>query len=282
MTFDLVIGNPPYQESHNTGSPIWQNFVLRNLNLVCGGGRMAMIHPPRWRGVGMTNPRSVGELGKILKSLDMEWLEIHDHDAGKRMFGVGTRFDVYVLRKDSTPGFETEIEDERGGIRRACLREMDSVPNFECGDLDSLLAKDGEERVVVLLDRAKYQAIPANSWMSREQSDEFRFPCVYSIGADGNPAFKWSNEDRGHFGIPKVIIQVWHAAGPPIVDADGEFGMTQTAAGIADDPEVLPLIAKAMDSPRFRECMQAVQFDTYKWNAHVIRLLRKDFWRVLL
>ena len=280
MRFDLAIGNPPYQESHNTGSPIWQNFIVRNLEILEDGGGLAQIHPPRWRGTGTTNPRLVGELGGILKSMDMEWLAVHDLDEGRRVFGAGTMFDAYVLRKESTPGFETEIECG-GETRRERIGGMEFVPNFPCPDLDLILAKEGEERVDVLLDRSMYQAMPANGWMARERSDEFPHPCVYSINADGEPVLRWSSEDRGHFGIPKAIFQVWNAQAPAIVDSAGDYGMTQSIAGIVDSPENLQGIAAAMGGHRFRECMRAVQFDSNKWNIHVIRLLRKDFWRRL-
>ena len=39
VKYDLIIGNPPYQKSQGTGSPIWQEFVNDALdNLVRGGG----------------------------------------------------------------------------------------------------------------------------------------------------------------------------------------------------------------------------------------------------
>lgn len=36
--FDVVVGNPPYQSSSNTGNPIWPKFVEMALNISDGGG----------------------------------------------------------------------------------------------------------------------------------------------------------------------------------------------------------------------------------------------------
>ena len=238
-----------------------------------------MIHPPRWRGAGTTNPRKVGEVGRTLKSMDIEWLSMHTIEDGQKNFGAGTRYDMYIVRKSNTPGFVTEIRDENGNIVHECIKGMDFIPNCKFGLVQDLMAKEDEERVNVLFSISKYQAIVQHEWMSKEKTKEFCYPCLYSIKDDGSLTFKWSKEDRGHFGIPKVIFQVWHAAGPPYADHEGQYGMTQHAAAIVDDPGNLDLIAKAMDSDGFREVMKSCQFTTEKWNRQIIERFRKDFWK---
>ena len=89
-------------------------------------------------------------------------------------------------------------------------------------------------------------------------------------GADGKPI---------HFGVPKVIFGLWHGAGIPFVDAEGKYGMSDTAGAVADDPETLPMIAAAMDSERFRAAMKAARFGDREWNWNAMSLLRRDFWR---
>ena len=90
---------------------------------------------------------------------------------------------------------------------------------------------------------------------------------------------RWSNVDKGHFGVPKVIFQVWHAVGVPYADHKGEYGMTQNAAAIIDDPSNLDDIAKAMNSDEFRKIMETVQFTSRKWDRQIVELFRKDFWK---
>ena len=54
LKFDIVIGNPPYQEKVGPAKTeeIWPDFVVDGLDLLVEGGRLAMIHPPAWRGGG--------------------------------------------------------------------------------------------------------------------------------------------------------------------------------------------------------------------------------------
>lgn len=238
-----------------------------------------MIHPPRWRGVGTTNPRKVGEVGKKLKSMDIEWLSIHSITDGQKNFSAGTRYDMYIARKSNTPGFITEIRDENGEVIEKCIKDMDFIPNCNFDLIQDLIAKEGEERVDVLFSISMYQPIPRNKWMSKEKTSEYRHPCIYSIRDDGRLMLRWSNVDKGHFGVPKVIFQVWHAVGVPYADHKGKYGMTQNAAAIIDDPSNLDNIAKAMNSDEFRKIMETVQFTSRKWDRQIIELFRKDFWK---
>ena len=55
MKFDIVVGNPPYQERKegNTHSKsIWPEFVECSLKILKEDGTLAMIHPPSWRNMG--------------------------------------------------------------------------------------------------------------------------------------------------------------------------------------------------------------------------------------
>ena len=94
-------------------------------------------------------------------------------------------------------------------------------------------------------------------------------------------ANKIQKNDEGkdyHFGIPKVIFSIWRDSGVPYPDIKGEYGLCQEAAAIVDDVENLKLIAKAMDSERFRTIMESVVF-TRGWNRKVVELFRRDFWK---
>ena len=291
MKFDAAIGNPPYQRVANAGSPIWQDFALRNLGHVRKGGKIAMIHPPGWRGGGRPSMASIGEVRRELREIDMEWISMTSmKDCGKVFRGIAIPFDVYVARKESTPDFATEIECTDGSSIRENIKGRDFVPNFDFAAVDGLIAGRGEERVNFLRGDASLGA--KQEWMSAEKGGEFVHPCVWTISANrearsergGRLSCFWSNTKNppagtGHFGVPKAIFIAWQRAGIPYADADGELGLGEHAAAIADEPENIPKIAAAMDSPGFRRIMESVQFGTHEWNMGVIRSLRKDFWK---
>lgn len=48
MKFDVVIGNPPFQDSHRSGNPLWPLFIKKGFELVNEAGYVGLIAPGRW------------------------------------------------------------------------------------------------------------------------------------------------------------------------------------------------------------------------------------------
>lgn len=294
IKFDFVIGNPPYQEAANIGNPIWQDFVQLGLDVLKAGGKMGMIHPPEWRGIGRTKARSMEKIRQSLKDTDIEWISMTSkQDCGKVFVGKATPFDVYVTRKSNTSNFVTKIEGTDGSVTDVCIKGMDFIPSFNFEEVNSLVAKSEEERVEFVYESSPYHT--SKSWMSDKETKKFCYPCVYSISAEeslrdkdgGKLTCHYSSTKTPpvkkkydkHFGVPKVIFGKSHESGIPFVDHKGEYGMTEFIAAIVAPPPHLELIAKAMDGSRFRKIMDAVRFNTEDWNKNVIPLFRKDFWK---
>ena len=81
------------------------------------------------------------------------------------------------------------------------------------------------------------------------------------------------------YSSPKVMFGISQSAGVPILDLEGKYGMTEFIMGIKDEPEVLPFIATALNSDKFRGAMKLVQYTTAEWDRRIMELLRKDFWK---
>ena len=292
--FDYVVGNPPYQENSNVGFSIWPDFVHLGFNVLKKSGKLAMIHPPRWRGIGRGRSSNMTNVSKLLKDMDIEWLSMTSaQDCGRVFPGASIPFDIYVARKSNTPGFVTEVHGTDGNADNTCIKDMMLIPNFGLEEARRLLAAEGEERVDYRHSFSKFKA--DQPWMSKEKKGKFVHPCVWSIskkeelrGADGGKlTCHYANtqeppvtkEIADFFDVPKVVFGIWNSSGIPYVDSKGKYGMTQHAAAIADDPAVLSFIAKAMDGYRFRSVMDAVRFSTEDWNYHFMMRLRKDFWK---
>ena len=167
---------------------------------------------------------------------------------------------------------------------------MDYIPNFRSDLFKRLLAQNEGERVHFIYSSAKYES--RKEWMHDKTNEKTRkhvYPCVYNISKkDGSFTFRYSrttknmmkkDDGRPHFGVPKVIFGVGQQTGIPIVDEKGKYGMCQYAAAIHDESKNLPLIAKAMNGKRFRDVMNAVQYNTQMWNRFFIEMFRKDFWK---
>lgn len=243
-----------------------------------GGGIIALIHPPNWRGYGLTNTSSLKKLRTTLRGLNIHWLSMHDLDDGNRYFSAGTKFDMYVAENRKTKGLKTRIIDEKRQEYERDIKGMDFIPNFDFDEVYKLIARKGDEKIELMYDRSLYP--PEKPYMSNNRSAEFRYPCVWSISRKtGDLKFRYSSQQKGHFGVPKVIFSTWHDPGIPYVDLRGKYGLTQMAAAIVDEPANLRPLATALNSERFREVMKSIQFTTHSWNYNIMRLFRKEFWK---
>ena len=277
--FDVIVQNPPYQklkEGNKKSQSLWDKFVIKTINQLSKGGYLVTVHPDGWR-------RIDGDFSKVkslLKSKQMLYLELHNTDDGVKMFGAHTTYDFYCLHNVPNTMF-TKIKCIDGTIQRIDISKMKFIPNGMYKEYEKLIAKDEEERVNILYNRSAYGN--DKSHMSKEQTEEFKYPCVYLTYKDGSKKLWYSNTNKkGHFGIPKVIFSNGGAS-TPIIDEKGEYGIMNFACGIVDEPKNLPYIQKAMLHPDFIKLMSFSDGITgvgrHRYNRKAISLFRKDFWK---
>lgn len=279
MKFDVVIMNPPYQQKSDVANTktqsIWPLFVQLAFKIAKKDGYVCAVHPSSWRspdGMFMA-------VKKLLTSKKMQYLEMHDIGTGLRTFGAKTNYDIYCVQNTEN-NVKTDIVFVDGTTSQYNISHLEFIPDSDFQEIIKLFAKDNEPKVTILAD-SKYhtQSRTQEGSLSKEQTEKFKFPCVYTTVKNGDVNFWWSSVNNGHFGIPKVIWSNGYST-VPIVDLHGDFGLTQFSYAIVDDPLVLPSIQKAMESERFKKIMRPNDDGcTHKYNRKVIALFRKDFWK---
>jgi len=277
--FDIVVMNPPYQElkDGNTKSQaIWDKFVLKAIDGLNEGGYLVAVHPDSWRGLG----KAFNIVRNALKSKQMTYLELHNKFDGAKTFGAHTSYDFYCLHNVPNT-MSTKIKCQDGKIENADLSKMEFIPNGMFNKFQKLMSKKDEEKLNILYSRSAYGNDKDN--MSKEQTEEFSYPCIYYTYKDGTFQLRYSNTNqKGHFGIPKVI---WSAgsASTPIIDKNGDYGVMNFACSIVDELENLPLIQEAMLNPEFIKLMSFADGNGgvggQRYNHKVIATFRKDFWK---
>jgi len=277
MKFDVVIGNPPYQtasDNKGAGHTLWDKFVQISLDLTQENGHMCLVHPAGWR-------RPTGEfvnLGKIMQKKQIKYLEIHSIEDGEKTFGACTRYDWYVL--ENSPNYEnTVVVGEDGDVEEINLLNLPCIPNGKFRQILNLLAKSEKDKINLISDRSNYGA--DKSHMSKTQTVEFKYPCIYFLPKKGIQ-LRWSNTNKnGHFGVPKVIFSNG-AACEILCDETGKYGLTQWAYGVVDENKNLPLIKQAMESEAFVKLCKYMRFTLDLYDVRFISCLRKDFWKEFL
>jgi hypothetical protein len=277
MKFDVLIGNDPYQEKvgPKKTEPLWNKFFHKRMSLLKDGGYLSLIHPSGWRNIS----GKFKDVQEVIRSKKVSFLSIHNEKDGIETFGAETRYDYYVLQNTPNDKSKTLVRFQDGEMKKLLLGDMEFIPNGGIDLLNSLLAKEGEEKVTLLHSFSNYET--RKSWVSKTQNDEFNYPCVYTVNYLSQPTFYYSStNEKGHFGIPKVIWSNGRISSVgSYIDNTGEFGLTQFSYAIVDEVENLPFIKRTLDSLKFKKLMELCAVGQLTINHKVISTFRKDFWK---
>ncbi|MFA5601592.1 MAG: Eco57I restriction-modification methylase domain-containing protein [Phenylobacterium sp.] len=279
MKFDVVLGNPPYQAPKirtigkplgSCGSRLWHKFVELSFDICKDDGYISLIHPSLWR-------KPENKLYPLFKENNLIYLDINDINTGRKTFGVSTRYDWYVVQKSNYSG-KTKINDEDGNKIEMDISGYPFIPNCNFDLINSLLAKKDEKKCQVLYSRSMYGADKKN--MRSEQDDVFKHPCVYMITKSSGLSLWYADADKGHFGVPKVIISENGGFLGTCVDADGSYGLTQFMfALVIENKQEGENIQKAIIFEEFKKVWKAIQWMSNHREWRIFKYFKKDFWK---
>jgi len=274
--FDIVVMNPPYHQDieGNKPQPLWDKFVAKAVNeSLNAGGYLLAVHPSSWRNVnGMFK-----YIQKLLTERDMLYLEMHNQKDGIKTFAAEIRYDFYCLRNTKNHNVVTEIKCQDDSVEFQKLFNLEFIPNGMFDVYEHVLIKNNEEAVQVLRD-SKYHS--QNACVSKTMHDDFIFPLVNYVKKDDTMRLFYTNDrNRGHFGIPKLIFSTGKMKSVgSFLDLKGEYGLTEFAFAIVDEPQALALIKKCADSVKFRAFMNCCAVNDSYFNKRVLSTFRKDFY----
>lgn len=267
--FDVVVGNPPYNENGTgTGNSIWHLFVEKSYLL--SNKYISFIHPSSWRMPLRKGDRFFNS-SKIIKS-NAKFIRILKTEEANKYFGLSIKVDYYLLDKiNKTHNCIIETKEETVNLD---ITKLEFIPNFDFELYDKLTKSDNKCEVVY-----SYMYDPRNTFVSSDKTEEFKYPLVHSTTKKGN-IFRFSSvNDRGHFGISKIIFGE-SGLNDVIIDMDGEYGMTQGAIGIkVDSIEEAISIKEALLSDDFSKFLKSVLWSNFRIDWRLFTQLKKDFWK---
>jgi hypothetical protein len=277
--FDVILGNPPYQKKVGPKKTItlWDKFVMKSFGLLKSTGYLVYVHPSGWRNI-------AGKFKKLqneILSRDLQYLEIHNEKDGMKTFSSETRYDWYVLQNNKVDTTNTIIKFQDGSINTINVNRLEFIPNGEYEKIMSMIAKNGEDSVHVLHDYSLYET--RKKWMSRTETEEFKYPCVYTVNSKSHITHYYSTKQHGHYGVPKFIWSNGRISSiGSYVDINGDYGLTQFAYAIVDDAHNLSKIKEVFDKKEFRNLMELCAVGQLTVNHKVIAIFKKDFWKQFL
>jgi hypothetical protein len=277
--FDMVIGNPPYNSSGNTGTgnTIWQDFTKLSLNKwILKNGYLVYVHPPGWRKPNTEKGKYYGLYELMTKKNQMIYLSIHDIKDGLKTFKCGTRYDWYIIEKRINYK-NTIINDEKGVLLEIDMNKFDWLPNYNINIIEKIITNNNSEKCEIIYNRSNYGSDKKNT--SNKKNNEYKFPIVHTIPLSG-VRYIYSNSNlNGHFHISKVIFGD-NGLNDVIIDMEGEYGMSENSMAIkVDDIEEAQNIKKCLLSNNFKNFIKSCIIGNFRIDWRLFTYFRKDFWK---
>lgn len=280
--FDIVVGNPPYNNDQKAegkrggGSTLWNKFVIKVLNFFLKeNGYLVFVHPTIWRKP-QSEKSSSREVSKLMMSRQIHYLEMHNSKDGMSTFNAGTRYDFYVL-ENCDIYTTTKINDEDRTVTNVDIKGYDFIPNKGLEFFNKILAKEGDEKCQIIFNRTNYGS--DRSYVVENKDYVYRYTLVHSTPKSGNRYLYSSRNDRGHFGISKIIFGE-SGINDVIIDTDGEYGMSQGSMAIpVKSIEEANNIKKVLLSDKFSFFLESVMWSNFRIDWRLFKYLKKDFWK---
>jgi hypothetical protein len=277
--FDAVIGNPPYNSSGNTGTgnTVWQHFVKQSLeNWLLKDGYLLYVHPPSWRKPCYNKSQLNGLFQLMTHNNIMKFLSIHNISDGKKTFNCGTKYDWYLIKHKKNKKEKTLISDENNVNYEIILNTIDWLPNSNIDNILKIISSNFDDNIQVLMN-SSYHA--TRKYVKNQKDEVFKYPLIHSTPAKGIRYKYSSTNDKGHFGISKVIFGeagINHV----VIDIDGSYGMTQGAMAILiNNKEDGKNIKKAVMSDKFKKILNSCMWGNFRIDWKLFTYFKKDFWK---
>ena len=306
---DIIIGNPPFQTPHDEtrkcgkgGQILWDKFIIKSIDILRNKSNndninneryLCFITPPGWR-----KPNS--ELWSIMTSHNnnrnyLHYLHIIDKKTAMEELQVQQRMDIFVIKCvnsiSSTTNESCTIKTGYGSniVEYTNINPIDwpFLPNSNFEVIKNILDisscsqhTTNHKQTRVIYDRMAYASDTKH--MSNTKTAEHIYPIVHIMNKRGVGLWYSNTNNKGHFGVPKVILN-FNEKLYPYLDASGEYGMGQSSFGlpissITHGNELMI----ALKSDKFNEVIKATKWGAFQTDWRMFTYFKDDFYKSFL
>lgn len=279
QTFDIIIGNPPYNKSKKSkliggygGRSLWDKFVIHSIdNCLKTNGLLLFVHPPSWR-------KPEHKLwNKMTRENQIIYLKCFSQKEGKNIFNCSIPIDYYLLEKK--PVYRTTII--MGQDKKQYEEDLKKWPFLPSGVLDiikKLLLKRTKNNQVIY-SRSLYGTDKKNIISIKDSN--YKFPVMHNMTKKGY-GYVYSNVDKGHYGVKKVILSSGQYQ-YPYNDYKGEYGMSQICYGLEIKTKSEgDKIIRAINSDVFKQILKYTKWSIFQTEWRMFKYFKKDFYKTIL
>jgi hypothetical protein len=278
--FDVIMGNPPFQTPTTVSgtlrasqhSTLWDKFVNLCIGLLKPNGYLAFITPQTWR-----RPDNV-MWNTLAGERQLVYIHILGEKKTKEKFKVSQRVDLYIV-KNTSEKTNTIVNDENDVIHYFDTRNLAFLGNYAYESLNKIMVSK-DEGIKVIFSSTVYD--PRKEYVHANKDSVYKYPVIHTITLKGLGLHYSNTDKKGHFGIPKVILNA-NRNQYPVNDFEGQYGMSQITFGIpisskkeGDD------IVTAINSDKFKEIIKATKWGSFQTDYRMFKYFKPDFYKEFL
>jgi len=202
--FDVIVGNPPYQDSENTSTytNLWSKFVLKSYEMISKNGHMIMVTPKTW-----ATPKNEKRKtdNNLVSKLIQEKSNFVNIDECSKHFDAGSTFSYYHLTK-SKPNDKIELMTNtfNGMVDRTHLLFIKDINNLSLSIFKKIKSKG-------FFKKEKNTSLVGE--ISDEKTDIHKYRIQYAFTTE-----KWSDTKHPMQDTLKVIFPNQNSKNYPIFD----------------------------------------------------------------
>ena len=279
MKFDVVVGNPPYQNpGKSKGEKLWYRFIRKSVDLLNDDGYLAFVTPNSWLSGG-TNMSS-GKWG-VLKDVFCKYQLIfaNVHNVTKNHFPkIGIQISFWIMQKSKiTKDSILELEDGSIEIDLRTADILSPEPNsLSMSVLNKVLHKLDNETFEVQY--FQHHTKPGTYHEEEHSTGEYTY-AHWIMGSDitNDLSVRYINFDKSpKIRYKKILMPVQSRYWQPYLDLDGIGALAQGYAIKVDNNITKEGFESVFYSNIFRYINKTLQIDkTGCMKTNIVRKLPK-------
>jgi site-specific DNA-methyltransferase (adenine-specific) len=274
MKFDVVVGNPPYQENgrKDQANKLWPKMIVKGFELVKNEGYLTMITPNGWMN-STTSDIGKGKSGikiykDIFKKNNLTFVNIDSEVIKNKYFnGVGSTFAVFVVQKAKYQG-NTEVFKYGEESFVFDISEVEDLPkNIDTHTL-SILDKFNKHQV-------RFDFTDQNHNLNGTEvaliDDTHTFPLFHTHKNGGT--LWYGSEESKHFGKHNVVITLSGKYEAVYTN----FGFSNMCVGVTfESEEVCNNVLSFLNSKLYKFFIDMNKFSGFNPRQAVLSLPKLD------